>query len=226
MTTLRASLFVACVALALPGASAAQPAQPNPSFNLVNRGSGTIQQFFATPAGRSNWGRDRLDGRGLAAGGKAAIRLPADGNCVYDLRAQFADGRAEDKRELNVCNVDSVVMGEAVPAATPAAPGPATGATPGAAPAAPAATPTAARFFVLRNRSLAPITSIAARAQGTDAWRTNPLRTGPIPPAGERRIDLPPGGQCVFDLRVTFQGGTSQEKTNINLCTSPEQTVQ
>ena len=198
MTTLRASLF--CLALLLPGAAFAQPAAPNPSFNLVNRGSEPIKQFFATPAGRGNWGRDRLNGVALAPSGKAAIRLPADGNCIYDLRAVFAGGRSEDKRGLNVCQAEDVAMGEAKPA-------------------------TAAKFFRLINRGTAPITSIAARAQGTDAWRTNGLRTGPIPVGGDRRIDLPPGGGCVFDLRATFEGGKSSEKPGADLCKSPDQEV-
>jgi hypothetical protein len=41
MPTLRASLFVA--ALLLPVAASAQQAAPNPSFNLLNRGSSAIR---------------------------------------------------------------------------------------------------------------------------------------------------------------------------------------
>lgn len=199
MTILRASLCF--LALLLPGAAFAQSPAPNPSFNLLNRGSEPIKQFFATPAGRANWGRDRLNGVALAPGGKAAIRLPADGNCIYDLRAAFASGRNEDKRELNVCKTEDVAMGDAQPV-------------------------TAAKFFRLVNRGTAPITSIGARAQGTDKWRTNNLRTGPIAVGGDRRIDLPPGGQCVFDLRATFEGGKSTEKLGVDLCKSPDQEVQ
>lgn len=199
MPILRASLF--CLTLLLPGAGFAQSGLPNPSFNLVNRGSDAIKQFFATPAGRTNWGGDRLNGTGLKPGGKAAVRLPADGNCVYDLRAVFADGRNEDKRGLNVCLSEDVAVGETRPVA-------------------------AAKSFRLLNRGTAPVTAIAARAQGTDKWRTNGLRTGPIPVGGDRRIDLPPGGQCVFDLRVTFEGGKSSEKRGVDLCKSPDQEVQ
>ena len=194
MYKVRASLF--CLALLLPGAAVAQSGLPNPSFNLVNRGGNALKQFFATPAGRPNWGGDRLNGAGLAPGAKAAIRLPADGNCIYDLRAVFADGRTEDKRGLNVCQATDVAVGESK------------------------ASTATAKFFRLINRGSAPITSIAARAQGTDQWRTNTLRTGPIAPGSDRRIDLPPGGQCVFDLRVTFEGGTSREKPGADLCTA------
>ena len=199
MTTLRASLFA--LSLVLPGVAFAQPVPPNPSFNLVNRGSDTIKQFFATPGGRPNWGRDRLNGAGLAPGGKAAIRLPADGNCIYDLRAVFADGRNEDKRGLNVCQSEDVAVGESKPVA-------------------------AAKSFRLLNRGTAAITEIAARPQGGEKWSTNRLRTGPIPPGSDRRFDLPPGGTCVFDLRVTFEGGKPSEKPAVDLCKSPDQAVQ
>lgn len=199
MSTLRASLFA--VALLLPGTALAQSAAPNPSFNLVNRGSAAIKEFFATPGGRPNWGRDRLDGKGLPPGAKAAVRLPADGNCIYDLRAVFADGRTEDRRGLNTCQADDVAVGEASPAA-------------------------AAKSFRLFNRGTVPITEIGARAQGGDKWATNRLPAGPIPPGGDRSIALPPGGQCVFDLRVTFEGGKTREKSGADLCKSPEQGVQ
>ncbi len=199
MSTLRASLFIL---LLLPGAAIAQSAAPNPSFNLVNRGSAAIKEFFATPAGRPNWGRDRLEGKGLAPGVKVAIRLPADGNCIYDLRAVFADGRAEDRRGLNTCSAEDIAVGEATPAAA------------------------AAKSFRLFNRGTVPITEIAARPQGGEKWATNRLPTGPIPPGGDRSLALPPGGQCVFDLRVTFEGGKTREKAAADLCKSPEQGVQ
>lgn len=195
MPTLRAALLLAVLA---PAAALAQPAA-NPSFTLDNRAPIAIKQFFATPAGRDNWGRDRLDGRGMAAGARVAFRLPADGNCVYDLRVVFADGRAEDRRGLNTCEVKDVAVG-----------------VPGAA----------AKTFRLFNHGTAPVTEIAARPQGTQKWLTDHLPAGPIAPGGERTLALPPGGQCVFDLRVTFAGGKAREKHAADLCKSPDQAVQ
>ena len=206
MSILPASLFA--FALLSPGASFAQPAAPNPSFTLENKGSAAILEFYATPAGRANWGRDRLDGR-LPPGARVAIRVPADGNCIYDLRATFIGGRTEDQRGLNVCQVKTVAMG----AGSPAAAGPTTGAA-------------AAKTFRLINRGTVPVTQFAARPQGTDKWLTDSLSGGPIAPGGERSLALPPGGQCVFDLRVTFEGGKAREKRAADLCKSPDQAVQ
>lgn len=185
--------------LLLPGAAFAQSAAPNPSFNLVNRGNAAIKEFFATPAGRANWGRDRLEGKGLPTGAKAPIRLLADGNCIYDLRVVFADGRTEDRREFNLCQVEDVPVGE---------------------------TPAAAKSLRLINRGSVPIIELAVRPQGVEKWSVNKMRSGPIAPNTDRRFDLPPGGQCTFDLRVTFEGGKTREKSAADLCKSPDQAVQ
>ncbi len=195
MPTLRAAIVLAAL---LPATALAQPAG-NPSFTLENRAGVAIRQFFATPAGRENWGRDRLDGRGMAAGTRVTFRLPADGNCIYDLRVVFTDGRAEDRRGLNTCQVKNVPVGELA---------------------------AAAKTFRLINHGPAPVTEIAARAQGTDQWHTNHLPSGPIAPGSERNLALPPGGQCVFDLRVTFADGKTREKHAADLCKSPDQAVQ
>ncbi len=198
MLILRATLLA--FSLLLPGAAFAQSAAPNPSFNLVNRNSAAIKEFFATPAGRTNWGGDRLDGKGLAPGAKAAIRAPADGNCIYDLRAVFADGPEYVQRRVNVCKIEDFVVGE-----------------PGSA---------AAKSFRVLNRGTAPITSIALRAKGSDKTRTNDLGGKPIAPGDERRIALPPGEQCLYDLRAIFAGGNRRVLRDLDLCTSPDQEVQ
>jgi hypothetical protein len=196
MPTLRAALLIAVL---WPAAALAQPMASNPSFTLENRAAVGIRQFFATPGGRANWGQDRLNGKGLPSKARVGIRLPTDGNCLYDLRAVFADGRNEDRRGLNTCEVKDVAFGEA--AAAP-------------------------RAWRLLNRGSAPVAEIAARPPGADKWLTDHLPAGPIAPGAERNLALPPGGQCVFDLRVTFADGKTREKHAADLCKSPDQAVQ
>ena len=79
------------IAGAMPEARA-QSGPPNPSFNLVNKSPQVIKELFATPAGFDNWGRNRLDGKTIAAGASFAVRLPANGNCRYDIRVVTTDG--------------------------------------------------------------------------------------------------------------------------------------
>jgi len=109
---------VACIIAVLIGPAAAQApnsAAPNlsalnPSFNIVNRASSVISQVFATPAGMTTWGRDRIGGHPIPPGQTGPVRLPADGNCVYDVRVVYANGQADERRGLNTCNIDNVVF--------------------------------------------------------------------------------------------------------------------
>jgi hypothetical protein len=181
-----------------PGMALAQSAA-DPSFTLLNRASQPIRTFYATPAGRTNWGGDRLAGHALAPGGQSRLSIPADGNCIFDLRAVFADGRAEERRAVDTCRQRTVEIGAPAPQA---------------------------RGFHLFNHASRPIVTLEARPQGSDRWSEDRLPGGPLPPGGERDFSLPPGGACTFDLRVTFQGGERRQKLNADLCKTPEQAVQ
>jgi hypothetical protein len=110
MMLVRALVFA--VSLLAAGAASAQT-NPNPSFNLVNRSTAEVREFFAASAGRANWGRDRLEGKKLAPGAKLAVRLQANGECIYDLRAVFADGKSEERRGVNVCKAEDIDVGGA-----------------------------------------------------------------------------------------------------------------
>ena len=87
-------LTVAC--LALPPSAAFADA-PNPSFYLVNRASQPINQVYVSPVAATGWGRDQLGDNTLNAGAYVPIRLHADGNCMFDLRIVYQDGRKEER---------------------------------------------------------------------------------------------------------------------------------
>ncbi len=96
---------------ALTAGLAVVPAEaqaPNPSFNIVNRTSNAINEVYATTGGTTTWGRDRISNRPIPPGQTGPIRLPADGNCVYDVRVLYANGQSEERRGLNTCSVDNV----------------------------------------------------------------------------------------------------------------------
>ena len=96
--------------LALSAAPALGQQAPNPSFHLVNRSQETINEVYATPKGRPNWGRDRLGDRSLPPGQSFPVRLPADGSCAYDIRVVYASGKAEERRDFNTCDVETVAF--------------------------------------------------------------------------------------------------------------------
>lgn len=82
-------------------------AQGNPSFALVNDGSRAIRELYASPTSSNDWGEDRLGRDTVPPGGRATIRLP-EGACAYDLRVVWANGRAEERRDINLCETDEL----------------------------------------------------------------------------------------------------------------------
>lgn len=88
------------------GATAARPARrvEIPSFLLVNRGRTAMNELYLSPSGNDSWGEDRLGDGILAAGATRTIRLPA-GECLYDYRVVFANGDANEKRRVDLCQI-------------------------------------------------------------------------------------------------------------------------
>lgn len=100
-----------------PGAGPApgRPAPPvaaaprgNPSFWLVNNSRRTMRELYASPSSQQTWGPDRFGAGVLGGGDRFAVRLP-EGECVYDVRIVWADGRPEDRRRINLCDVIELV---------------------------------------------------------------------------------------------------------------------
>ncbi len=122
----RRALTVALLGAALVGSSASPPpvaAQSNdPSFRVVNRTPEVVQEVYASPSTQQDWGRDRLGAETVQPGASYIVRLPADGNCVYDLRFVYEGGRSEERRNLNTCNLTDVVLGGTGARAAPAGP--------------------------------------------------------------------------------------------------------
>ena len=77
----------------------------DPSFRLTNESDAPITQVFATPAGRPNWGRSRLDNNTIAPHAARLFTIPRDGNCVFDLKVVFEGGRARERKEVNLCKL-------------------------------------------------------------------------------------------------------------------------
>lgn len=99
-----------------PGPAAGRPAGPatgvprgNPSFWLVNNSRRTMRELYASPSSQNTWGPDRFGTGVLGGGDRFAVRLP-EGECIYDVRVVWADGRPEDRRRINLCDVIELVF--------------------------------------------------------------------------------------------------------------------
>lgn len=86
-----------------------QGPQGNPSFNLVNQGQRTVMQVYASLTTDNNWGPDRLGADTVAPGAIYPLRLP-EGNCMYDVRFVYDNGQADERRNVNLCEVINVTL--------------------------------------------------------------------------------------------------------------------
>lgn len=193
-------LWLAAPMLLVAAGRGAAQEQPNPSFYLVNKGPSAIAQVFATPVGMPNWGRDRLTGSAIPAGQSFPIRLPADGNCSYDIKVVYAGGRSEERRRLDTCAVDNVTFpsqrGTTAPRAQQSEDDPS---------------------FVLVNRSRSRVSELYLSLTDEESWGDDRLGDDTVP-AGATKVIRLPRGQCVWDLRVVFANGEANEKRRLNLC--------
>jgi hypothetical protein len=195
----RRALVAALIGGALIGASAAPAAaQSNdPSFRVVNRTADVVQELYASPSTQQNWGQDRLGSEVIQPGASYIVRLPADGNCVYDIRFVYQGGRSEEKRSLNTCNLTDVVIGVANQAAPP----------PGQR------NPS----FNLVNQSGRVIEEFYASPSSQRGWGPDRLGNDVVQPGARFPVSLPVG-ECRYDLRVVWRGGDAQERRNLDTC--------
>ena len=91
------------------GAAPRGAAQGNPSFNLVNQSGRVIEQFYASPSSQTEWGPDRLGNDVVLPGSRFAVSLPL-GGCHYDIRVVWRGGDAQERRNLNTCDVVDYVV--------------------------------------------------------------------------------------------------------------------
>ena len=178
----------------------------NASFTLVNHASEPIREFFATPGGDANYGRSRLDGKAVPVGGTFAVRLPANGNCLYDMKVVLASGRVEERHGVNVCKDSQVVVS-----------------------AAPAAFKTAGGHdpsVRLINRAGAPLTALYASPAGGPASTANLLGGTPLAPQATLVVHPPADAGCRFDLRAEFADKRARDKKNADLCAMTDLPVQ
>ena len=182
-------------------------AQDNPSFNVVNRTGAPIKEVFASPAGVANWGRNRLAAAAVPPGANAPIRLPADGNCIYDVRVVYANGQSDERRGVNTCGLDNLIFPGTAETATPPA-------RSGRGQQAVADDPS----FRLVNRSRSEVNEVYASLTGDDDWGVDQLGEGTIAPGATRVIRLP-SGPCTWDVRIVWANGEAAEKRRLNLCT-------
>ncbi len=203
-------LALACVSVlglaALAGPAASQQ-DNNPSFNLVNRAQVPINEVYATPKGQDTWGKDRLTDTTVAPGASFPVRLPL-GQCTYDVRVVYGNGRAEERRGLDTCSVNDVVFDGSNSAALSSQGG--------------GETAERSLSFTITNLSKTTISSVFATPTGVDNWGRDRLGDqGIIEHDATKTINLPNEGKCIYDIRFVYSDDSTFEKRKVDLCHDP-----
>lgn len=103
--------LVALFGLAVTAATATVDAQDRRDFNIVNADRRSpITRLNVSSSARTEWG-DNILRSPLAPGRRTRIVFPRrSADCLYDLRATYADGRVADQRRINLCQVTTITV--------------------------------------------------------------------------------------------------------------------
>ncbi|MBI0537808.1 hypothetical protein D9599_19805 [Roseomonas sp. KE2513] len=166
-------------------------------MTVANRSGRVLAGLHVVPGGRSpalnaeeGWGVNRMGSESAPDGSTFRLRLRLPG-CTADLRATYADGSAEARRDVDLCRQADVTFdGSGIPRP------PERGVT-----------------FV--NRHLARIDEVYVSSSTEGDWGPERLPGGLG--RGERQLLTLPV-DCVVDLRVVFPTGGAEERREVNIC--------
>lgn len=204
------ALLAAALALAPLLAPSGAAAQADPSFNLVNRSGQAINEIYVSPVSEPNWGRDLLGQNVLPNGRVFPVRIAPAAGCQQDVRVVFADGRPEERRNLNTCAITDLVFGTAAGTGAARPPEPRT------APPAPEAAGAANPSFNLVNHGRQAMREAYVSSVRDTTWGQQRLQR-PMTPGAHLQVRLP-SGDCVNDIRVVWADGRAEERRQVDTC--------
>jgi hypothetical protein len=209
----RRALLAALLAVSATVSARAQ--SNDPSFRIINNTPNVVNEIYASPSTERNWGYDRLGTEIIRPGGSHIVRLPADGQCIYDIRIVYQGNTAEERRSLNTCNLVDVMLGGG--AAPPQQRGQQPQAQGGQG-------QQGNPSFNLLNQSGQVIEEFYASPSSQSSWGPDRLGDEMVQPGARFPVRLP-AGECSYDLRWVLQGGQSQERRALNMCTMVDYVV-
>jgi hypothetical protein len=119
------------------GASSQASAVIDTNFKLVNSSAEPIFEFYISPLKSTGWGKDILGDDVLMPGYEQPFTAGNSNGCQFDLKVVYRNKRIEEKRNLNLCQLDRVDFDGRSSTAPTAQNNPAPASAPRPAPAAP-----------------------------------------------------------------------------------------
>jgi hypothetical protein len=161
----------------------------------VGNNSGTIlRELYASAAGPTAWGPDRLGAEVIQANGAFRLRIRTR-DCTFDIRAVFADDREEVKSRVDLCAERGVVFDRSGIARPES------------------------RSLVLANRHLATVEQVYVSSSSEVDWGPDRLGADLLPAGQDRTLELEVA--CQVDIRILFPGGGIEERRALDVCATP-----
>ncbi|MGL4285208.1 MAG: S1 family peptidase [Phreatobacter sp.] len=234
-----AALLSVAAVLSASGSHAQQRSteRNNPDVFIINRYSTAITRLFASPVTDDNWGRDRLNGNPIAAGQRGELRPERGRGCIWDLKVIYQNGREEEKRRQELCDISEVVFdganavfpqgNQAINPPQPTQPNQPSQPTQPTQPVQPPQPPQPPRAVdtMIINQGPAVIVSFFVQAPNATDWGLDRLGAGTLRAAGRFHLRLASEHGCIWNLRFVFAGGGVETRQAQNLCDMPELTV-
>jgi hypothetical protein len=112
-------------ASASAGVGAQSQASPeiDTNFTLVNSSAEPIYEFFISSVKSTGWGKDILGESVLMPGFEQPFTAGSSSGCLFDLQVIYGNKAVEERRNLNLCQLERIVFdgrGSTAPAAQPA----------------------------------------------------------------------------------------------------------
>jgi hypothetical protein len=96
--------FILCVF------SSAQAQVVDTNFVLVNRSKEPMFKLFLSPLKSTGWGKDIFGEEVLMPGYEQPFNAGTTRGCVYDIRVEYKSKKVEEKRNLNLCQLERVIF--------------------------------------------------------------------------------------------------------------------
>jgi hypothetical protein len=90
--------------------ASAQAQVVDTNFVLVNRSKEPVFKLFLSPVKSTGWGKDILGEEVLMPGYEQPFTAGTTRGCVYDIRVEYNSKKVEEKRNLNLCQLDRVIF--------------------------------------------------------------------------------------------------------------------
>ncbi len=165
---------------------------PRRDLAVVNDSDVELRELYLWPstARVPDTGTDRLGTSTVPAGETLPLRLRGTAECVFDLRAVFADETEEKRQRVDLCRVPRLGFGD------PSLP---------------------VREASVANRARFIVRELYARAMGQEGWGADRLGNATLDPRADFALHIR-SRDCRFDLRAVYENDREELQPGLDLC--------